>query len=123
MESFTKRLKCLIEEYHLSIRAFEKEVAITEGTLQKAIRNKSVIGIDKIKLITDRYPEVNAGWLVSGQGNMFLDMKSTDKVAEPLARYMSNSQLLARIISNAVRDPHFEEDLLNDLDKVVKDRE
>ncbi|WP_179944165.1 hypothetical protein [Nonlabens tegetincola] len=106
----------------MSIRKFEMECGITEGTLSKAMSGNRAIGIDKIDLITKRYPDVNAGWIVSGQGEMYISM-SHSKVEEEPDEYLSTSKIVARIISTAVRDPHFEDDLLDALDEVVKKKE
>lgn len=124
LETIAGRLKSLISELGFTTRKFEIECGITKSTLSKAISEKRSMGVDKINLITQRFPEVNAGWLVSGQGKMFLNAKHlNDVVREDGASYNPTSKLMARIISTAVSDPNFEEELLRDLDRIVLNKE
>jgi transcriptional regulator with XRE-family HTH domain len=122
-KTFGNRIKSLIDEYKMSIRQFEKECDINTGTLSKAIKDERAIGVDKINLILKRFPEVNAGWLISGQGDMFLNIShKKTSVNESGAHYMSTSKIMARIISTAVSDPMFEDDLLDALEETIKKR-
>jgi hypothetical protein len=121
-KEFIIRLKSLIDELGMSISRFEKEIAAGSSSIQKAIKEERSIGVDRVNLIIKRFPEVNAGWLISGQGEMFLNVSHNNTVNEAGTEYMSTSKIMARIISTAVSDPMFEDDLLDALDEAIKKR-
>lgn len=71
MIDFPSRLMQFIEyELHISVREFEKNVNLPQGTIQRAI-NGTNIGIDKIVAISKMYPDLNMDWLISGEGAMY----------------------------------------------------
>lgn len=70
MKEVTDRLSKFIDHKAPSVRSFEEESRITIGVVQKAIRNGSSFGIDKLKKIADNNPELNLNWLFLGKENM-----------------------------------------------------
>jgi len=65
--SVKERLKDFAHYKRLSDRAFCKEVGLSE-TYINSIRTS--IQPDKVQLITVRFPDLNAGWLLTGEGDM-----------------------------------------------------
>jgi phage repressor protein C with HTH and peptisase S24 domain len=74
-----KRIQQFIESLHISIRAFEQNIGASNGLIRKAIANQTDIQSKWVSAIVDNYPQLNAGWLVSGKGDM---LKSSDLVYE-----------------------------------------
>lgn len=71
MNTFSDRLLHFIDnQLHISVREFEKNLNLPQGTIQRAI-NGTNMGIDKLKLIADYYPDLNMDWLIGGDGPMF----------------------------------------------------
>lgn len=71
MNTFSDRLLHFIDnQLHISVREFEKNLNLPQGTIQRAI-NGTNMGIDKLKLIADFYPDLNMDWLIGGDGPMF----------------------------------------------------
>jgi SOS-response transcriptional repressor LexA len=70
-----KRVEYVINYYKLSISAFEKLVGITKNSLNNLIKNEAGIGVDKIAKIITCYPELNAEWLMTGEGKMLKQLQ------------------------------------------------
>ena len=67
------RLLLITKELNLSGRAFEKECNLTKGAFAGF---GDGVGADNLKKIFIRYPQFSANWLLTGEGNMFLDVPS-----------------------------------------------
>ena len=71
--SIGERLSYFIEKHlNISVREFEKSIKAPQGSIQRGI-NGSNIGVDKLQKTMTRYKELNANWLLSGQGIMLTD--------------------------------------------------
>lgn len=62
-----ERINEVREAKHLSAKAFEQEIGISNGLWEKA---KSLSEDVLIKVVT-KYPEINPWWLLKGEGDMF----------------------------------------------------
>ena len=71
MEDFKNRLLEFIEGHlGISVRAFEKQCGLTNGTVGAiSIKGPSVGNVSKI---SDSFPELNLNWLISGKGSMLI---------------------------------------------------
>lgn len=65
--SVKQRLMQVISAMRLSINRFEKEVGLSTGYVNNI---RVSIQPDKIQKISQRFPEINAGWLLTGEGEM-----------------------------------------------------
>lgn len=61
------RLKAFIKHKKISIRAFCREIGVSE-TYVSSMRNS--IQPHKLKIISEVYPELNTSWLITGEGEM-----------------------------------------------------
>lgn len=66
------RYKELADALELSINQFEKEIGVKQSRISKAVQRNAEISEDIVLRITTRYPDVNRGWLLTGDGSMFL---------------------------------------------------
>ena len=80
-----ERLLMLIKELGISGRQFSKMVGKSEGWLNSVTKS---IGSDILTNILDTYPNVNMTWVLSGQGEMFLEDSSV--VKEDQGNYQIN---------------------------------
>lgn len=82
-------LKDLIEELRLNVLSFENAIGVKRGRVSNAIIRNSDIKTDLVEIIVEKFPEVNKNWLVSGEGEMFLDITpkaSTKKEVKVLGK-------------------------------------
>lgn len=63
-----ERIKKFIDTEGLSISAFEKSIYTSNGYINSISKN---IGIDKLNLIIEKYPNLNLEWLITGKGSMY----------------------------------------------------
>lgn len=68
MVKFSERLAAVIKQLGYSTNAFEKEVGVSTGTFAKAISKGSDVNSSTLQLIGSKFPQINIGWLVTGNG-------------------------------------------------------
>lgn len=64
------RLIAFIKSQNIAQSAFEKRVGLSNGYVNNIRRS---IQPDKIEKISTHYPELNTGWLLTGEGEMQKD--------------------------------------------------
>lgn len=77
MSTTHDRMVALVNELNLSEMAFEKEVGLGAGFVNRVTRNVYKKSLDKIKA---RFPRVNVGWIKSGYGEMFTQCDNTKEL-------------------------------------------
>ena len=70
MKEFLNRLDQFIEHEGVSLRSFEKEAEITNGTIRRAIKEGKAFNTDSLIKIADEYKNLNLEWLLRGEGEM-----------------------------------------------------
>ncbi|APD06889.1 hypothetical protein UJ101_01370 [Flavobacteriaceae bacterium UJ101] len=80
------RVKIIINKNRLSISAFEKKVGLSNNTIQIALKRGSNLKDETLNSILNVFPDINPTWLLTGRGNMFLEL---DFTSEPDSNYPS----------------------------------
>lgn len=73
MENFTNlsdRLRLFIEYKGISINKFSASVDASNSYFNKILKDNNSVGSDRIEKILRTYPEINAEWLLTGNGSM-----------------------------------------------------
>lgn len=70
MESTLYRIKEYIDYKKISVRAFEQKVGMSNGSFASQLKNGRTIGVDRLENILREYPELNAAWILTGEGEM-----------------------------------------------------
>ena len=98
MSIIVRRLNDFIKFKNLSIRKFEMEVGMSNGSLSKAIKNDTDIQTKFLENIFDKYPEINPSWLLTGSGHMTVTL---DTLNEPEEVYFKpdKNERLSKILS------------------------
>lgn len=65
-----KRLKQIIDYYQLSTRQFEQKISVSNGVIAKVLSQNTTLQSDTLSKISDSFPDVNIGWLLTGKGQM-----------------------------------------------------
>ena len=73
-----ENVKKFIDYKGISIAEFERNIGMSNNSFRKSLNNKGNIGSDKLENILKVYPEINASWLLTGEGTMLKDIKSSD---------------------------------------------
>lgn len=65
-----ERLKALIEHYELSVNAFARRIGYNQSNLSKILAGKRDFNNNLENAICREFPEINRGWLLTGDGEM-----------------------------------------------------
>ncbi len=76
------RLKQIIDYYNLNTRNFEIKISVSEGVISKFLANKNGIKADTLQKINAIFPNINLDWLITGRGNMLIDLHHEPKKNE-----------------------------------------
>jgi phage repressor protein C with HTH and peptisase S24 domain len=71
MNDINLRIKELIEKEKLSVRAFTTQIGTSNGVINKVLKQETGVSVDTILRIIDKF-KLNANWLLTGQGEMYL---------------------------------------------------
>ena len=88
-----ERLRELIERLYFNQKRFAKKVDISEHYLSQMINGRRGVSFEKAMQIKNIFPQVNVGWLLRGEGEMFDDGKKPapppqkHEVREPAEEY------------------------------------
>jgi len=73
MGSFAERLKQVLEHYSITGYRLAKETSLTNMSVSNILSGKFKPSYSFICVLLERFPEVNANWLILGKDSMFLD--------------------------------------------------
>lgn len=79
------RIRKIIEEQGLSVRAFALGCGIPQPTLDNQLKNKRELSLSTITKILLAYPNVSAEWLLRGSGPMYvsdINNHNTDRLSK-----------------------------------------
>lgn len=96
------RIILFIRYKRLSMRAFDMSIGVGNGYTSKQSKSNASVGSDVLERIIDVYPDLDPLWLITGKGNMILDIKELE---EPLPDYgKSIDEILENKIKRIVQD-------------------
>lgn len=102
MSTVKERLKEFIEHKGISIRSFESTCGLSYGYVGNM---RQSIQPDKVKKIAHYFPDLNTGWLLSGEGEM-----------------LKSDQPAVKEYSNGAGVPYYSVDFLAGFDLVLNDQ-
>jgi methionine synthase II (cobalamin-independent) len=89
--SIIERLEEYITSKNISIRQFEMNIGTSNGVIHTAIKNRKDIRSSWISKIIEKYPDLNAEWLITGKGSMLRKKdRSTDNREDYLNQFAFN---------------------------------
>ena len=108
-----ERIKAYTKCEGITIAEFEKSISVSNGYVNSISRS---IGIDKINLMLEKYPNLNIVWLLTGKGEMLKSGETTPsshinndaippmEEAKPAPTQASNSELMLEKICQLSAD-------------------
>ncbi len=79
--TFGERLNSLIIALEAkNITSFEDHIGVSRKTLAKVIKEGTDTGCKNVFKIWEKFPNVNLHWLLTGSGDMFIDMPEPAKL-------------------------------------------
>lgn len=73
-----ERIKQIADNENISINAFEKKIAASEGVIRRAIKNNTDIQSKWLSKIMNHYPQYSCEWLLTGKGSMLKNEEDTN---------------------------------------------
>lgn len=104
MSETLKRIKQFIDYKGLTIRGFEMTVGFSNGAFASQLKNGKTIGVDKLENILNTYPEINANWLLTGNGKMLLGKVSILKEPEQEYKLSEAEKDLIQVLKDQLED-------------------
>lgn len=74
-----ERIKEYIDFKKIAISAFERSIGMSNASFGKSLKNGGAIGTDKLENILIVYADINPIWLLTGEGSMLRDNKTSEK--------------------------------------------
>ena len=78
MSTLSTRIKHLISLKELNISRFEKLIGVANNTIGTFIRRDATVSSDIIQKILRTFPDLNAEWLLTGQGEMLRSVEDQE---------------------------------------------
>lgn len=107
--TFGERLNSLIIALEAkNITSFEDHIGVSRKTISKVIKEGTDTGCKNILKIWEKFPNVNLHWLLTGSGDMFIDIPSSVK------KYPQNVSTLS-VVSESRYNNSFREEYIEEL--------
>lgn len=91
-QTIKNRLLAFISYLGIGQGKFEKECGLANGYVNNIVKS---IMPDKLQKISLRYPELNTGWLMTGDGTMLKSNEEEDLVSRLLSLLERSDQTIA----------------------------
>jgi len=117
MMKIIDRILIFINHKNLSMRAFDKSINAGNGYISKQKKAKASVGSDVIERIIGTYPDLNPLWLITGEGEMIVQLTEDEKKQdsnEPPPKYTTIDEIIDHKIEHVI-ERHFKT-LLDKLD-------
>lgn len=72
----SQRIKQIIDNENVSVRAFERKISCCQGIIAKCIRENTDVSSSVVSSIVRNFPQYSALWLLTGEGDMYVTGKS-----------------------------------------------
>ena len=83
METILDRIEQFAENQGVKIGAFEKKIGASKGVLSRAIAQKTDIQSKWLSKLVENFPQIDANWLLTGEGSMYRDTTVMNDAAPP----------------------------------------
>lgn len=87
-----ERLKAVIAYSGLNDSAFAKRIGMQQITLWRQLNDQRKVSLETILAVTDTFPEIDANWLLRGNGSMLTNNDAQEKRLDNLIDVISMQQ-------------------------------
>lgn len=114
-----ERIAMYLQFRSISPHSFERKIHLSNGYYSKQLKNLGSVGSDILIKIHTHYPELNILWVLTGEGEMILEVETESKLSAnsvELNEYTMRYELGNRKLKSLESD-------LEKLNIVIKDKE
>ena len=108
MEIVLDRIEQFAEKQGIKIGALEKTIGASKGVLSRAIAQKSDIQSKWLSKLVENFPQIDANWLLTGEGSMYRDTTEQSGTNPP------NRDKYIQMLESKIEDQQKIIDLLED---------
>ncbi|MCF8359255.1 MAG: hypothetical protein K9H26_10880 [Prolixibacteraceae bacterium] len=120
MDTIHDRIKLIISHFKMNNNSFAHKIGLTSSTVINNITGgrMSKPSFDVLSMILSAYKEIDANWLITGNGNMIKELKknNSNELKEPREYYKSKIDYDSEIIE-------IQRARIETLNKLVKSQE
>jgi hypothetical protein len=96
--SKSKTIRDLVDEKKMSIAGFERHIGAGVGSIRAIIdKNQSVSGKILSKIL-NTFPEIDANWLITGEGNMYKNQNNYIALEIELEQLRAENKVLRKYL-------------------------
>ncbi|UNY98150.1 hypothetical protein MQE36_13780 [Zhouia spongiae] len=112
------RITHIIRIFGLSARQFDMSIGASNGYTLRMSKNNASVGSDVLAKILEKYPVINAHWLITGQGDMF----STNTKSKSIDTFKISEEEIDAIIEKKLkqREDRDKDHLLDEIKKEIE---
>ena len=125
------RMEVFAKSYCRSVRQFEEDCGLSNGFVRSIVKG---IGADKLKCITDKFPNLSVEWLMNGTGEMLIqtseekksaaDRRFADRVVQMMMQKVENLMgRMAQKVDDYEKEIARLRELLKGKDEIISDRD
>lgn len=128
MSNINNRLNLIKEHYGINSYAeFAKHTGLSHQSSSNYLKGKQKPDIEKLAVIIQSFDEINAHWLLTGKGNMFIETDlnnvSLEEIIKHLYKYpkeeLNNDETWNMFLELQFKNKHIEE-VKNEINKLKK---
>ena len=98
------RISKLINNEGVSVRSFEANIGCSNGTIAKCLSKGTDVSSIWISKIVEKYPQYNAEWLLTGEGEMLKGEKPHSPHAADLMGLIQSQQRTIENLSGTIEN-------------------
>lgn len=98
-----ERLKAVIAYSGLNDSAFARKIGVQQMTLWRQINGARKISLETIMAVADAFPEIDANWLLRGNGSMLADNDAQQKRIDNLIDVISMQQETIKNLQDKIK--------------------
>lgn len=98
-----ERLKAVIAYSGLNDSAFARKIGVQQMTLWRQINGTRKISLETIMAVADAFPEIDANWLLRGNGSMLTNNDAQEKRLDNLIDVISMQQETIKNLQDKIK--------------------
>ncbi len=125
METLSERLSFLIKSANTNDSKFAELIGIPKSSISKYKKNGNYLpGFETILVILEKFPNLNARWFITGDGNPWL-VESDNMLSDISAQYLAKdtpsiSELIQNQLSTIKSDEIMDKELVSRLVSLIE---
>ena len=114
MDTIEERLEKLSNALGMSVVAISEAIGLSRSTLSSSKKNKSGFSSKSLAILSERFPQINIMYLITGEGDIMQDPQLTE-IRKRLDRIEKNIEQMGLTIGGRLERLEATNDMLREL--------